>query len=221
MLRKTARSQASIRKSHHDMFSACISIRTARHLMLGAAVSVAASCATTSPDADNALTRLHLFGDGNSAHFTFYFSCAGEVAAETQMCWIPAKYFQLWADERHVAIRQLNGTFDDERGVPADQLGRSDTGFDYRIVARFRPIAVPSTYDLVDGSGGYKPPKAGYNVDLYVYSGADGKLVLHTDYHRKSDAAYKADAVPYVKQGIHAVLAALDPVYAQANPVER
>jgi hypothetical protein len=190
--------------------------------MLGTVFSLLACCATTGPKGDSELTRLHLFGDGNSPHFSFYFSCAGEVAAETEMCWVASKYFLLWAGERHILIKQLgNVAFDAERGVPPDQLAKTDAGLDYRIVVRFMPIAIPSTYDLVDGRGGYTPPKTGYKADLYIYAGASGKLVVQTDYHKKSDAPHRSDAIPYVKDGVHTVLAALDPAYAQANPVER
>jgi hypothetical protein len=98
------------------------------------------------------------------------------------------------------------------------QCCATDFGLDYRIVVRFMPIAVPSEFDLVDSRGGYTPPKVGYNADLYVYVGASGKLV--SDYHKKSDTPHRGDAVPYVKDGVRAVLAALDPAYVRANAAE-
>jgi hypothetical protein len=194
-----------------------VSIKHACRLSLFITFPLLTCCATTSPNGGRGLARLHLFDDGGSPRFSFYFSCAGEVSAETELCWVASKYFLLWADTRHVAIKQLNGgaAFDAERGVPICQLAKLDTGLDYRIVVHFMPIAVPSDYDLVDGRGGYTPPKVGYKADVYGYAGASGKLVTQTAYHKKSDAPHRADAVPYIKEGVHAVLAALDPAYAQ------
>ena len=194
------------------------SIRSSRQFAACFALSLLAGCGTR-PDRGRELDGLHLFGSGNVPRFSFYFSCAGEVTAETDMCWVASKYFLLWANDRHLVARQLTGNaaFDADRGVPADQLAKADGGFDYRVFVRFAPVAIPSDYDLVDGRGGYRPPKVGYKADLYVYATPSGKLVMQIGYHRKSDAAYRGDAIPYVKDGVRDVLAALDPGYVQAS----
>jgi hypothetical protein len=194
------------------------SIRSSRQYAVCLAFSLLSGCSTL-PDHNRDIDSLHLFGNRNVPRFSFYFTCAGEVTAETDMCWVASKYFLMWANDRLLVTRQLNGNaaFDGDRGVPADQLAKADTGFDYRIFVRFAPVAIPSEYDLVDGRGGYRPPKAGYKADLYVYAAASDKLIMQTGYHRKSDAAYRGDAIPYVKNGVREVVAALDPGYVPAS----
>ena len=202
------------------MFFDSILLKRACRASVFIALPLLTSCATVQPS--SGLGELPLFDQGNSANFSFYFSCGGQVAVETELCWIPARYFSQWADERHISIKRLRYevAFDAKLGVPAaEQVMKS--GLKYRIVVRFAPRATPSYTSEVDGIGGYVAPKAGYEADLYVYSGADGGLVTQTNYHKKSDAPYRGDAVPYVKDGVNAVLAALDPVYARVHPVVR
>jgi hypothetical protein len=43
---------------------------------------------------------------------------------------------------------------------------------------------------------------------------------MQANYHKKSDASHRGDAVPYVKDGVYAVLASLDPAYAAGNSVK-
>ena len=131
------------------------------------------------------LQTLHLFDKSNSPRFSFYFSCTGHVAAETELCWVPAKYFTEWADERHVSIRQLHDDegFDERLGVHATERGARDATLDYRILVRFRPVALPSYSSEVDGMGGYIAPKAGYEADLFVYSTSRGELAARTSLH--------------------------------------
>jgi hypothetical protein len=193
-----------------------------RRVMLAMVFLLLAGCATTASTGSGDLAQLHLFGDASSPRFSFYFSCAGSVSAETEMCWVPSTYFAQWADARHVPIKELpdQAAFDAALGVPADQVAKSDSGFDYRVVVRFVPVATPSYSSEVDGMGGYTAPKAGYRADLFVYSGANGKLVTQVSLHKNSQARFKADAVPYVKAGVAAILAALDPAYAQASGAE-
>jgi hypothetical protein len=172
-----------------------------------------ASCAAAPETGRSGLQSLHLFDKSNLPRFSFYFSCAGQVAAETELCWVPAKYFAQWAAERHISIRQLRDgeAFDAKLGVPATERGASDVALDYRILVRFRPVALPSYTSEVDGMGGYIAPKAGYEADLFVYSSARGELAAQTSLHAKSDAKFRGDAVPYVKAGVQAVLASLSP----------
>lgn len=174
-----------------------------------------ASCATTGSNSSSALGQLHLFDANGAPRFNLYYSCAGQVSAETELCWVPSKYFSLWAGERHVPIKELagNSAFDVTAGVPATELAKTDSSVDYRVVVRFAPFVTPSYTSENTGMGGFVPPKVGYQADLYVYATGDGRLVTQTDYHRKSDAPFKADSVPYIKAGVQAVLGALDPAY--------
>jgi len=188
--------------------------RLALHFVAGLA-ALLTGCAATS-HGRGGLGELRLFDPAGAPRFSFYYSCAGQVAAETDLCWVPSKYFSLWASERHVAISELSsdGAFDANAGLPATVLAKSDVGFDYRIVVRFAPFVTPSYTSENTGMGGFVPPKVGYQADLYVYAASDGRLVTRMDYHRKSDAPFKADSVPYIKAGAQTVLAALDPTYA-------
>lgn len=174
-----------------------------------------ASCATTASNSGAVLAQLHLFGADGAPRFSLWYSCAGQVYAETELCWVPSKYFSLWANERHVALRELSNAdaFDASAGVPANELAQADSAVDYRIVVRFAPFVTPSYTSENTGMGGFVPPKVGYQADLYVYATGDGRLVTRTDYHRKTDAPFKADSVPYIKAGVQAVLGALDPAY--------
>ena len=175
-----------------------------------------AGCATTAPNGGDALEQMHLFDAGGAPRFSLYYSCAGQVAAETELCWVPSKYFAQWAYDRHVAITELasDAAFDANIGVPASQRARSEAGVDYRVVVRFAPYVTPSYTSENTGMGGFVPPKAGYLANVYVYAAGDGRLVAQADYHKRVDAPFKADAVPYVKSGVQAVLAAVDPAYA-------
>lgn len=184
-----------------------------------AAVSLAAmllaGCAATPVQAGNDLARLHLFGADGTPRFNVYLTCAGDVSAETQLCWVPSKYFRRWADARRAPMKSLpdGSPFDSVVGVPPDQRSANVANAEYRVVIRFAPIAVASYTSEADGMGGYAPPKAGYRADVYVYSNAGDMLVAHADYHHKVDAPHHADAVPFVKLGVQAVLASLDPGY--------
>lgn len=175
-----------------------------------------ASCATTVSNNGGDLARLHLFDTSGAPRFSLWYSCAGQVSAETELCWVPSKYFSLWASERHVAIRELanDGAFDANAGLPAAELAKSDGSVDYRIVVNFAPFVTPSYTSENTGMGGFTPPKVGYQADVYVYTTGDGRLVAQADYHHKSDAPFKADSVPYIKAGVQAVVGALDPTYA-------
>jgi hypothetical protein len=159
---------------------------------------------------------LHLFDASGAPRFSLYYSCAGQVAAETDLCWVPSKYFSLWANERHVAITELATTaaFDANAGVPATQRAKTDAGVDYRVVAHFAPVVTPSYTSENTGMGGFVPPKVGYQADMYVHAAGDGSLIAQSDYHNKTDAPFKADSVPYIKAGVRAVVIALDPAYA-------
>lgn len=163
-----------------------------------------------------ALEQLLLFDTANAPRFSFYYSCAGNVTAETELCWVPAKYFSLWANERHVAITELanDAAFDANGGVPATQRAGSDAGVEYRIVVRFAPYVTPSYTSENTGMGGFVPPKVGYLANVYAYATGNGRLVAQADYHKRVDAPFKANAVPYVKSGVQAVLTAVDPAYA-------
>jgi hypothetical protein len=173
------------------------------------------SCATTASN-NGDLARLHLFDSSGAPRFSLWYSCAGQVSAETELCWVPSKYFTLWARERHVAIRELttDGAFDANAGLPSAELAKSGGDVDYRIVVRFAPFATPSYTSENTGMGGFVPPKVGYQAELYVYAASDGRLIVQTDYRKKSDAPFKADSVPYIKAGVQAVLGALDPAYS-------
>jgi hypothetical protein len=191
--------------------------------MFANAVGAMTGYATTALSAGSSLAQLHLFTDDGAPRFSFYYFCAGETPAEFDMCWIPQKYFDEWADERHVTIKQFSDgdTYDVERGLSADKLAKSDPGLDYRIVVRFKPVVTPSyqgAHEAYAGLQSYAAPKAGFNADLYVYSEPGGKLVSSTEYHKKTEAQFKGNAVPFVKQGVEIVLTALDPKYAQTHP---
>lgn len=150
---------------------------------------------------------LRLFGSANTPRFTLYVACAGQAPAETQLCRVPFKYFAEWAGEHHVAEHQL-AEFDAAHGLAADGAG---TLLDYRVVVSFRPVALPSYSSEVDGMGGYVAPKAGYGAAVFVYAAAGGKLLAHSQFHHKADAKYQGDAVPFVKDGVRAVTASLEP----------
>ena len=175
-----------------------------------------AGCATSASNSGGALEKLHLFDTSGAPRFSLYYSCAGQVAAETELCWVPSKYFSFWANERHIAITELATTsaFDVNAGVPAAQRAKNEAGVDYRVVVRFAPLVTPSYTSENTGMGGFVPPKVGYQADMYVYATGDGKLIAQSDYHHKTDAPFKADSVPYIKAGVRAVIAALDPAYA-------
>lgn len=185
-------------------------IRTCSRVVIAgvAALLLDACLGPTVPD--EALRRLHLFDAAGAPRFAFYFSCTGEGPAETQMCWIPARYFSAWADARHVAIRELNDRDLDATTGIASAERMNEGNFRHRILVRFKPTALPSYTSEADGLGGYSPPKVGYQADVFVYSTSTGELEYQTILRKKTDAAYKADAVPYVKDGVRAVIAALD-----------
>jgi hypothetical protein len=167
-----------------------------------------AGCAG-STRSDAALDRLGLFTGAGAPRFRVALSCAGQVAAETALCWVPSRYFRQWADARGVPMR----TFEAGTGAEAAH-GARDVGADYLVVVRFAPIAIGSYSSESDGMGGYQPPQAGYDAEVQVFATRDNTLAAHASYRRKSAAAFKADAVPYVKAGVQAVVRALDPAYA-------
>lgn len=175
-----------------------------------------ASCTATTFRDGGGFGQLRLFDASGAPLFSFYYSCAGQVSAEEELCWVPSKYFSLWAGERHVAAREFENAaaFNANSGVPPEDLAKTDSRVDYRIVVRFAPFVTPSYTSENTGVGGFVPPKVGYQADVYVYTVGDGKLVAQSDYHHKTDAPFKADSVPYIKAGVQAVVSALDPTYA-------
>ena len=184
---------------------------------LSVAALLLAGCATSASNSGGALEKLHLLDASGAPRFSLYYSCAGQVATETELCWVPSKYFSLWANERHIAITELANpaAFDAKNGgVPATHPAKTDAGVDYRVFVRFAPLVTPSYTSENTGMGGFVPPKVGYQADLYVFAAADGTLIAQSDYHHKTDAPFKADSVPYIKAGVRAVVAALDPAYA-------
>jgi hypothetical protein len=184
---------------------------------LGVAALLLAGCATSASNRGGALEQLHLFDASGAARFSLYYSCAGQVVSETELCWVPSKYFSLWANERHIVLTELTNpaAFDAKNGGgPATQPSRTDAGMDYRVLVRFAPFVTASYTSENTGMGGFVPPKVGYQADMYVYATADGRLVAQSDYHHKTDAPFKADSVPYIKAGVRAIVAALDPAYA-------
>ena len=156
------------------------------------------------------LDRLALFTSAGAPRFRVALSCAGQVAAETALCWVPSRYFRQWADARHVPMRTLAA----DTGAEAARGEARDAGADYLVVLRFAPIAIGSYSSESDGMGGYQPPQAGYDAEVQVFATRDNTLAAHASYRRKSAAAFKADAVPYVKAGVQAVVRAIDPDYA-------
>ncbi len=146
-------------------------------------MSLLAGCVALAPEHERELDGLHLFGDGHVPRFSFYFSCTGEVSAETDMCWVPDKYFSLWAVTAGWQCGNWAATLRLMPNWVCLSPGRAaaDTGLDYRVVVRFMPIAIPSDFDLVDSRGGYRPPKVGYKADLYVYAATSGKLIVRAD----------------------------------------
>ncbi len=182
--------------------------------LFGLAAIVLTGCAATPPDRGG-IGQLRLFDAAGAPRFSFYYTCAGQVSAETDLCWVPSKYFSSWASDRRFAITELPNdvAFDANLGVPALQRVKADSGADYRIVVRFAPFVTPSYTSENTGMGGFVPPKVGYQAEVFAYAAGDGKLVAQADYHHKSDAPFKADSVPYIKAGVQAVVAALDPSY--------
>jgi len=187
-------------------------------LMLLATTTQLIGCAATPSSDHNGISQLQLFDASGRARFSFYYSCA--ESSEMNLCWVPSKYFSLWARERHVSIAELPD--DPASNAKSDalsaNLAKIDSGADYRIVVRFVPFIRPS-YTITTGSSGppvlapYEPPKVGYQADLHVYASHDGALLTQASYHSRTDAPFKADAVPYIKAGVRAVLTALDPSY--------
>jgi len=175
-----------------------------------------AACATAPSDRRGELSRVALFAADGTPRLALYLSCAGQVAAETALCWVPSKYFLQWTQARHVAMRDLpdGQPFDAAAGVSAAQRMAPQAGIAYRVVVRFAPYATGSYSSEADGMGGYTAPKAGYIAAVYVYSTTTDALLAQAEFRKRSDAAFKADAVPYVKAGVAAIVAALDPAYA-------
>ena len=184
-----------------------------RHCIVIAGFAALAACAVAPSHRRGELSRVALFAADGTPQFALYLSCAGQVAAETALCWVPSKYFAQWAQSRHVAMRDLPDglPFDAATGVPAAQRIAAQAGIEYRVVIRFAPYATGSYSSEADGMGGYTAPKAGYIADVYVYSTATDALLAQAEFHKRSDAAFKADAVPYVKAGVAVIVAALDP----------
>jgi hypothetical protein len=167
----------------------------------------------------NPFAKLSLFSASGEPRFSFYYSCTGSVTVETELCWVPSKYFAEWVNTNHARMKPLQdgGDFDAATGVPARQLLHEEGGLTYRVVVCFEPVAVQSfAYQLSQQTlGGYSPPRAGYLAQIFVYTIADGKLVAKNTLAKRTEAHYKSNAVPYVKAGVEAVIAALDPAHAQ------
>src|SRR5579859_2528265 len=163
--------------------------------------------------ASSGLANVELFAQDGKPRFTFYYSCAGSVAMENELCSAPASDFSSWAGEHQVQFRRIpKDAFDDARGIAADKLLKDDTQRPYRVFVRFAPIAIGSySWALTsDVKGGYTPPRAGYTADIFVFA-ADGQRVAQTHMQNKSDAKEKGDPTPFVHDGAAAVLAALTP----------
>ena len=179
------------------------------------------ACTGGSVHESETLTSLHLFDERGTPHFSFYFSCAGQVSAETDLCWVPSRYFGNWATERQVPISELrdDSAFDPATGIPMAERIKGEPAVDFRVVVRFAPAISASYTSETDGLGGYVPPKAGYRADLYVFS-ATGALISTANYHKSWQTAYKADAVPYVKSGVRMLIASVDPTTKAAGDAD-
>jgi hypothetical protein len=130
---------------------------------------------------------------------------------------VPSKYFSLWANERHIVITELTNPLRSTQKMAAFRPRsppRPMPAWTTASFVRFAPFVTPSYTSENTGMGGFVPPKVGYQADMYVYAAADGRLIAQSDYHHKTDAPFKADSVPYIKAGVRAVVAALDPAYA-------
>lgn len=177
-----------------------------------------AGCSSALSNVDAALvdatfTHLRLLDAHAAPRFSFAFSCGGRAAAESQLCSVPTNYFRAWAGERHIAIRELPDAAAPEAHAAPAAAERAPDDVDYRVVVRFAPVISIDYMAESDGLGGVRPPRAGYDADVYIYAATDGALVAHTDYHRQTDAALEADAVPDVRAGALSIVAALDAVY--------
>jgi len=183
-------------------------------LIVAAALGGCASTGGGGSTATGDLAKVDLFTPDGKPRFTFYYSCAGSVAMENELCSAPAADFSAWASERQVRVKRVpKDAFDEQRGIAADKLFKDDTAQPYRVFVRFAPIAIGSySWALTsDVKGGYAPPRAGYNTDVFVFSSADGQRVAQTHLQNKSDAKEKGDPTPFVHEGAAAVLAALTP----------
>ena len=194
----------------------------ARHLHLSlltfalAAGAALGGCASTGGGAATTgeLAKVELFAPDGKPRVTFYYSCAGSVAMENELCSAPAADFGAWASERQVRVKRVpKDAFDEQHGVAADKLFKDDTAQPYRVFVRFAPIAIGSySWALTsDVKGGYTPPRAGFSADVFVFGSADGQRVAQTHLQNKSDAKEKGDPTPFVHDGAAAVLAALTP----------
>ena len=191
---------------------------TTRSFAAATLVVLLGACASTA--SRGVFDQLPLFGADGKAHFAFYYSCAGSVSQETELCSAPANDFSTWAEEHHVSLRRVpKDDFDEHSGVAAGKRSSRDKDLPYRVFVRFAPVALPSVQWALttDVKGGYTPPKAGYVADVFVYDAANSKLAAETHLSNKVDAKDKADPTPYVHQGAAAVLAALAPRAAAPN----
>ena len=184
-----------------------------RTVAAAATVLLLAACASTGGQ-HGAFDQLPLYGADGRARFAFYYSCAGSVSQETELCSAPASDFSAWADERHVPLKRVpKDDFDERSGVAAGKLSSRDKDLPYRVFVGFAPVALASVQWALttDVKGGYTPPKAGYVADVFVYDVASGKLAAQTHLSNKVDAKGQSDPTPYVHEGAAAVLAALAP----------
>jgi len=203
-------------------------LRITRHATRrsGAALLVCAflqllGCAADPAHDSGKLSALQLFDERGTPRFSFYFSCAGKVSAETDLCWVPSRYFGRWAQERQVPIKEMRSesAFDRDNDVPVGERIKTEPAGEYRVVVRFAPSISASYTSENDGLGGYVPPKAGYRADIYVFSSA-GAMLREENYHKSWQTQYKADAVPYVKSGVRTLIAAVDPTAKQASDAD-
>jgi hypothetical protein len=170
-------------------------------------------CASNPASRDRGFDRLRLFGDAGDPRFSFYYACWARGYEVQLLCTVPSKDFRQWAEAHRVPIKRLSdeAAFDPRSGPPPAELSLDDAALDYRVVVRFEPMMIASSFNVDDGMGGYVPGKAGYRANVYVYATGDGRLVAQTKYTSRSTTPHKADATPYVRAGADAVLAALDP----------
>ena len=184
-------------------------------LLLGAC----ASTGTPAAGGGNAeIGKLGLFAADGAARFSFYYSCAGSVSQETELCSAPSADFSDWAGERHIPLKRImKDDADDAGGVSAAKLSSKDATLPYRVYVRFVPIAISSYAWALqsDVKGGYTPARAGYRADIFVYNVAEHKFALHTDLVNRTELKEHGDPTPFVHDGAKAVIAALDSGHRQ------
>jgi len=174
-----------------------------------------AACASSgSSGGGGDLAHVQLFAADGTPHFSFYYSCAGSVSQESELCSVPSGDFSEWASDHHVLLKRVTkDDFDEKAGVAAGKLSPKDSGLAYRVFVRFAPIAIGSVQWSMnsDVKGGYTPPKAGYRAEVFVYNVANGTLAAHAEFGNRTEAKDRADPTPFVRDGVIAVLKALGP----------